>query len=218
VSKIVSLLALTVFWSDTSQAAWNTKIKDVSLVQYGLLDMAVNDQRVTYKEFRVSYGDPRKQDAEAVSPSRTSLGPFAMNAAFYYHNADGTWNLFNFRLPSESLTEASAIDERLKFRDYLGRKEVRSLMGNPYNQVDFGSDGDFIVKRMKLTHDRLPEPFNQLSTGVLESIESILIYNADGTGKIYFRKPLDLDGFAQTVFERLNREIQHQGNAIFVQL
>ncbi len=69
-----------------------------------------------------------------MSAGRSSMGPFGMNAAFYFQNPDGTWNLFNFRLPSESLTDPKALEERQRFRDFLSRKDVRELLNDPYTK------------------------------------------------------------------------------------
>lgn len=190
------------FWVQFSAAAPN---KNFTLVHYGNIGTTEGGESFVTKEFRLAYGDTSAQDAVANSPGRSNFGPFAMNAAFYYHNADGSWNLFNFRLPSESLTDPHAIVERASFLEFLGRPEVRELMGEPYTKTNFGKQTDFIYKRMELKTTELPEPFRHLPKPVLDTVESIFQYNVDGTAKIFLRKDFDLDGNAQGIFNYLMR-------------
>lgn len=203
-SRLAYILILFSFWAPGLSA---TEYKSLSLVEYGRLDSLENGEFVTVKEFRISYGNTDPQDAVASSSFRLSLGAIGMNAAFYYHNPDGTWNLFNFQMPLESL-DAAGIEDRLRYREFLARPEVLAVLEKPYDKIDFGKEGEFIYKRMGLTTAQLPEPFNRFLPQDLETIESIFQYNADGTAKIYFRKPFDRDGYAQPVFESLAKSIR----------
>ncbi len=192
---------LTMVWAQGAFAAATEKA--LTLVHYGYWSELVNGEPVSTKEYRMSYGDPSAQEAAAMSSGRSAMGPFAMNAAFYFQNPDGTWNLFNFRLPSESLTDPKALDERQRFRDYLSRADVRELLNDPYTKVDFGQPGDFIYKRMGLSGSELPDPFKRFPVAAMGKIEAIFQFNADLTAKLYFRKPYDLEGKAQPVFQEL---------------
>lgn len=190
-----SVLAIALAVATQSALALSTAEKSLTLVHYGFWGQE--------KEYRLAYGDTSQQDAIANSPTRSAFGPFAMNAAFYFHNPDGTWNLFNFRLPSESMTDPAAIEERARYREYLSRPDVRALMQSPYEKENFGKPEDYIYKRMGLKTEELPEPFNKYPEAALEKIDSIFQYNADSTAKIYFRKPHDLEGKAQLVLEEI---------------
>lgn len=151
----------------------------------------------------IGYGDTEKQDRIANTPLRASLGPFGMNAAVYLRNPDGSWNLFNFRLPEETMVESVATAQHQQFITLLRRNDVRLLMESPYDKVDFGTPDDFIYKKMNLPVSALPEPFNRFPSEALEKIEMVMQYNADKTAKAYFQQPFDRESSATELFQKI---------------
>lgn|SRR3989338_167662 len=180
----------------------------LTLMHYGVIPVLQNGDITMVKEFRMAYGDTSRQDSIANSPGRAMSGPFGMNAANYYQNADGSWNLFNFKLPAESLRDKNAAEERQDFRDYLDKPKVKAILEDPHAKTDFGRPGDFIYRRMGLPSHELPAPFNRLSKEALAPLQHILQYNEDGSMKIYIKQPLDQDGQAQQVFSRIVDELE----------
>lgn len=176
------------------------------LVSYGFIPVQENGDIKTVKEFRMSYGDTSRQEALSRSAARARMGPWGMNAANYYHNENGSWNLFNFRLPSESTTDPRALEERQSFRDYQSRPDVRKAVKNAGAKINFGEPGEFIFKRMGLSSGELPAPLNRLSVEALAPLDHIQQFNEDGTMKIYIKQPMDRDGSAQRVFQRIVEE------------
>lgn len=148
--------------------------------------------------YLVTLGDPEREDERALNRAQAGFGAFAMNAAQYFPNEDGTWRVFNFRLPRDN-DEA----DKQAFLDFLASREARDVLQDAYERKDFGKPSGFVYRRMRLEAAELPYPFNRSSREALAPFIGIFIYNADSTGKLLIRQPNDEDGKAQEVFAGL---------------
>ena len=153
--------------------------------------------------FMLTLGDTRREDFK-LSQRDPKMTPFILDAAQYGRAADGTWMVHRFRMPSFS---GMADDDSQAFLDFLKRKDVRAALEDVYARKDFGKPGDFLYRKMGLRQSDLPAPFNRLSPDALSQIQTIFVYNADGTMHIKITPPADEAEPARAVFERLNSEI-----------
>lgn len=153
--------------------------------------------------FLLAIGDTSRQDERALGRARAGLGRFAMNAAQYFPNGDGTWKLLNFRLPERT------VEETQRFLGIIADPKVKEFLKSPYDfPGDFGQPGDFVFKCSSIPKSELPHPFRAVSEEALQPIEGIFQYNEDGTMTLLLREPHDEDGSAQKAFEHLKGEIE----------
>lgn len=184
----------------TLAAALPASAKHLELIHYGWIETENQDGATALsREFRIGFGNTEKQDELASTPFRASMGPFGMNAAIYLRNADGTWNLFNYRLPNDDASE----EEKQKFISFMRRKDVGELFARPYEPTEFGGPEDFIYKKLSVPSSALPEPFNRFPSAVLARIAMVMQYNANQTAKAYFQQPYDREEHAVGLFQQI---------------
>jgi hypothetical protein len=152
----------------------------------------------------ITLGDTAWQDAKADMRSKSmpgNIGPFALNAAQYAPNGDGTWRMWNFRSPMPEQT--------MQWIEYIGSTEVSEFLENFDRKTpqDFGKPGDFIHARGHIAASELPEPFNKASAATLASALSLFRYNEDGTWRMELRDPYWEEEKAQVIFNALSAEI-----------
>lgn len=150
------------------------------------------------KVYLVTLGDPSREDERTAGRNQAGFGAFAMNAAQYFPNGDGTWRVFNFRLPREN-DEA----DKQAFFNFLMSRSAEDVLRDPYERKDFGVSGGFVYRRMRIDSSELPAPFNRSKPEALAPFIGLFHYNADGAGKLIIREPDDEKGKAQEVFARL---------------
>jgi hypothetical protein len=153
----------------------------------------------------ITFGDTVWQDAAADARSKVMQGPlgaFALNAAHYAPNADGTWRMWNFR--------PATPENLMEWVDYIARPEVQKVIDNlnkAETQKDFGGPDEFIWIRASVKASELPYPLNRMSAETLAPVLSIFHYNEDGTMRIELRDPFWEAPKALVIFERMNAEL-----------
>lgn len=153
----------------------------------------------------IMLGDTARQDAVADARSKVMQGPlgvFALNAAHYAPNADGTWRMWNFRTPTP--------ENLMEWVDYITRPEVQEVietLNKAQAQKDFGGPGEFIWIRAAVPVSELPPPLNRLSAETLAPVLSFFHYNEDGTIRIELKDPFWEGPNARVVFESMIAEI-----------
>lgn len=153
------------------------------------------------KLYLLTLGDTSREDERALGRAQAGFGVFAMNSAQYFPNGDGSWRVFNFRLPRDN----DEADKRA-FLDFLASADGRRLLEDPYAREDYGAPSGFLYRKMRLSSAELPPPLERASREALLPVTGIFQYNADGTAKLLLNEPYDEEGRAQQVFERLLRE------------
>lgn len=144
--------------------------------------------------FKLMVGDTTRQSLLAHERGRFNPTPFDPNAAHYYPNGDGSWRVWNWRLPGSE-------QEREAFRVFLSKPEVKDILERGEHSVrDFGEPGDFIYQRARIAAGALPEPLAALSPGILARFGLIRQYNADSTIEIYPLRPHDLGEEAERLY------------------
>jgi|GEM_PF-3365042 len=162
----------------------------------------------TVKLCSITLGDTAEQDAKANGRGKVyqrELGPFALNAAQYTPNGDGSWRMWNFRPPKFD----AKLEEMSEWIEYLGRKDVSEFLENFDRNAtqNFGKPGDFIYVRGHIAVSELPEPFNRASAETLKAVLSLFRYNEDGTMRVELRDPYWEEDKAQAIFNALSAEI-----------
>lgn len=153
------------------------------------------------KLYLITLGDPSREDERALSRAQAGFGVFAMNSAQYFPNGDGSWRVFNFRLPRDN-------DEAGKraFMDFMASLEARRVLEDAYAREDYGTPEGFVYRKMRIEASQLPTPLNRASREALSPFIGLFQYNADGTAKFLLNDPFDEEGKAQEVYERLQSE------------
>ena len=152
----------------------------------------------------ITLGDTAWQDAKADMRGKALqgvFGPFALSAAQYAPNGDGTWRMWNFRPPKP--------EETVAWVEYVSSTEVADFLSKFDRMVpqDFGNPGDFIYVRGHIATSELLEPFNRASAETLASALSLFRYNEDGTMRMELRDPYWEEDKAQAIFNALSAEI-----------
>jgi len=160
----------------------------------------------TINLYVITLGDTTRQDEASYARRDTYQGifaRFAMDAAQYTRNADGTWRMWNLRPPKP--------EELDRWRAYLDRREVMDLLvalqKDPAFAEDFGAPGDFIHTRGHVPPAELPFPLPRANPQTLRPFLALFQYNEDQTMRLELADPDWEEGRAQVVFERLSREL-----------
>ena len=148
--------------------------------------------------FQLTFGDTGPANDRVTSRLEAGLYPYGLDWAMFLPNADGTWKVFQVRMPRPEEQEAL-----MRFFD-----QHSDVVQDPFAHADFGEPGDFIYRRMKVPQSSLPSPLGRVSRDAVTPIESVFRHNSDGTIDVHLKKGFDENGRAQEVFERLKKEIE----------
>lgn len=157
--------------------------------------------------YLLTIGDPTAEDARALNRAQAGFGHFAMNAAQYFANGDGTWKLVSLRLPAHSAPD----EEKQAFLEALRRPDVRRAAEDPYQAPDIGRPGDFVEIRRAVPGKELPAPLDALTPEALAGVQAVFRYHADGTMKLLLAQPWDEEERAREVFERITSALGKAG-------